>query len=114
VKIETASVPECLRCGACCFGAGERYVPVSGDDHARLGDAAEAVTQFIGNRCYMRMLDEHCAALTLTLDGRFICGVYAQRPDVCRELARAGGACQAELGAKHTQSHGAMLRVLAG
>jgi len=107
-------VPECLACGACCFGQGERYVPVSGDDHARLGELAETHTQFLGNRCYMRMVDGHCAALRLGADGRFVCGVYAQRPQTCRDLARGGGACRAELESKHVVAQRALLQVLTG
>ncbi|MFT3922752.1 MAG: YkgJ family cysteine cluster protein [Myxococcales bacterium] len=109
----TEAWPECLRCGACCFGDGERYVPVTGDDHARLGDNAEALTVFIGNRCYMRMEQGHCAALQLTRDGAFICSVYPQRPETCRELARGGAACQAELQHKSERSQRALLHVLA-
>jgi len=85
---------------------------VSGDDHARLGDAAEGLTQFIGNRCFMRMEDGHCAALQLTPDGRFVCSVYEQRPETCRELARGGPACRAELEHKQARSQRALLRVI--
>lgn len=95
-----ATTPECLRCGACCFSASDRYVPVTGDDHRRLGDEADDRTQFLGNRCFMRMVDSHCAALLLTADGRFVCQVYELRPDVCRTLARASPSCLAELSLK--------------
>jgi Fe-S-cluster containining protein len=108
----TETLPACLRCGACCFGAGPRYVPVSGDDHARLGDEAERLTLFIENRCYMRMHQGHCAALAVRRDGSFFCGAYAQRPKVCRELARGSGECQAELFQKRDTSQRALLRVL--
>jgi Fe-S-cluster containining protein len=106
------ALPECLVCGACCFGQGQRYVPVSGDDHARLGEHAEVYTQFIGNRCYMRMHEGHCAALHLAEDGRFVCQVYATRPSTCRELARGEGACRAELEQKHAVAASAHLYAL--
>ena len=106
------ALPECLTCGACCFGQGERYVPVSGDDHARLGELAEQYTQFIGNRCYMRMHAGHCAALHIGHDGRFACQVYALRPTTCRELARGEGACRAELSQKRDLAVRAHLHVL--
>lgn len=106
------ALPECLMCGACCFGQGERYVPVSGDDHARLGEQAEHYTQFIGNRCYMRMHAGHCAALHVGEDGRFVCQVYALRPTTCRELARGEGACHAELEQKRDLAVRAQLHVL--
>jgi Fe-S-cluster containining protein len=86
----------CLECGACCFSTSEDYVPVTGDDHARLGDAAEAVTRFTGNRCFMRMEASHCAALKI-VGRRYVCSVYEDRPEVCRELLRGSPACQAEL-----------------
>jgi uncharacterized protein len=92
--------PDCVHCGACCFSPSERYVQVSGDDHARLGDAAEMLTQFIGHRCYMRMESGHCAALQVRTDGTFLCSVYEQRPSLCRELARGGPACDVEREAK--------------
>ena len=110
--MDPTSTPECLRCGACCFGDGERYVPVTGDDHARLGDAAEVFTVFIGNRCFMRMEAGHCAALELTADGRFVCSVYPTRPETCRELARGGAACHAEFEQKHVRSQRALLHIL--
>lgn len=108
-----AHTPPCLTCGACCFGTSDRYVPVSGDDHARLADGAERRTQFIGNRCFMRMHQGHCAALELSQDGRFVCSVYQQRPQVCRDLARGEASCQAELLQKRALSQSALLRVLA-
>jgi uncharacterized protein len=107
-----AATPECLSCGACCFGRIERYVAVSGDDHARLGAAADALTVFLDNRCYMRMHDGHCAALRVESEGRFVCSVYEQRPSVCRELARGGPACAAERAQKHERARAALLPLL--
>lgn len=107
-----AAVPDCLRCGACCFGRSARYVAVTGDDHTRLGDAAEALTVFVGNRCFMRMEDGRCAALRVHAEGRFACAVYEQRPSVCRELARGGPACAAERARKREQAQAALLPLL--
>lgn len=93
------AVPDaCTECGACCHGEGPRYLPVSGDDHQRLGDAAEDLTQFIGNRCYLRLVDGHCVALQLDVQGRaFSCAVYEQRPTPCRALERGSAQCLAVL-----------------
>jgi Fe-S-cluster containining protein len=107
----TETTPECLTCGACCFGDGERYIPVSGDDHARLGDDAETLSVFLGNRCYMRMHAGRCAALEPRADGSFFCGVYERRPSVCRELARGSGACEAERLRKRERSQAALLQL---
>jgi uncharacterized protein len=92
-----ADAPECLSCGACCFSSLETYVRVTGADYARLGEHAETLVCFDGNRAYLRMLDGHCAALHI--DGttrRFVCSVYEVRPATCRELERGGGACAGE------------------
>ena len=49
----SGGVPECMACGACCFSTLPEYVRVFGSDWDRMGDEARALTQFIGNRCYM-------------------------------------------------------------
>jgi len=91
-----ANVPECTRCGACCFSQLETYVRVTGDDYERLGEAAPSVSHFVGNRCYMHMHDGHCAQLSIAASGEFWCGLYERRPDVCRTLERGSAACEAE------------------
>jgi Fe-S-cluster containining protein len=95
------TVPECLSCGTCCFSTLETYVRVTGEDHARLGERAEALTTFVGNRAYMRMTDGHCAALRVDPEaGRFVCTVYEARPSTCRELERGSPECLGELATK--------------
>jgi len=89
--------PGCLDCGACCFSELANYVRVDGADHARLGAQAEDLTHFDGNRCYMNMAEGHCAALVLELlTGQFVCSIYEQRPNTCRDLERASPACRGE------------------
>ena len=96
-----ADAPECLECGACCFSNLERYVRVTGDDHKRLGDRAEELARFDGNRAYMRMAEGHCIALIVSQTTRHLtCSAYAIRPDVCRTLARSSSACLAEIQTK--------------
>jgi Fe-S-cluster containining protein len=90
------AVPDCQDCGACCHADTPRYVRVSGDDYARLGDDAASMTVFEGNRCYMRMHEGHCASLVRAPSGRFACGSYATRPEPCRDLERGSTACDAE------------------
>jgi Fe-S-cluster containining protein len=85
-------------------------VRVTGDDHARLGEAAERLTQFIGNRCYMRMEAGRCAALEITADGRYVCTVYPNRPATCRDLERGGPACEAERARKAERARLPLLR----
>ncbi len=96
---------DCTACGACCFAAARgavRYVPVTGDDHARLGDHADELVVFEGIRAWMRMTEDgRCAALRVAASPpRFTCAVYPQRPAACRELERGSPECLGELARK--------------
>lgn len=94
-------VPACLDCGTCCFSALLDYVPVTGDDHARMGDRADELTHFSGNRVFMTMADGHCGALRLIVGtAQFVCDAYAIRPFTCRDLTRGESACLGELETK--------------
>jgi Fe-S-cluster containining protein len=106
----------CLECGTCCFSNLEASVRVTGDDHQRLGDAADELVNFVGNRAYMRLADGHCAALRIELEGRFVCTVYETRPDACRDLERASPNCAGELFTKagRAQTRLVQLRTAAG
>jgi uncharacterized protein len=91
--------PKCLSCGACCFSTAEHYVPVTGDDYARLGADAETWVQWNNNHAFMRMTAGHCAALRIesTPTGRqFVCALYERRPQTCRILARGSPQCEAD------------------
>jgi uncharacterized protein len=102
--LTAAEAPPCLSCGTCCFSRLASYVRVEGRDHARLGDRADELTVFMGIRCYMKMLEGHCAALVVDeVNHRFVCGVYESRPAVCRELERGSPACQGEILSKGTR-----------
>jgi Fe-S-cluster containining protein len=95
------AVPECLRCGTCCFSTSEEYVRVTGEDFARLGELAGALVAWSGNRAFMQMRDGHCAALQLDpAAGAFVCTVYARRPQICRDLERGSPECEGELATK--------------
>lgn len=80
------------------------FVRVTGDDWARLGDDAERVAHFVGNRAFMRMRGGHCAALEVrrSQDGApdFFCTLYERRPQICRDLARGSPECDGEIAAK--------------
>jgi Fe-S-cluster containining protein len=95
---ENAGAPPCLGCGTCCFGDGPLYLRISGDDHARLGDDADHLVFFDGNRAYMRMAEAgHCAALSIdAAQHMFSCSIYERRPTTCRTLERGSAACEAE------------------
>jgi hypothetical protein len=94
----------CLSCGVCCFSRLETFVRVSGADWARLGDAAERVAHFIGNRAYLKMHDGHCAALEIRTGAggsrEYFCTVYDRRPQICHDLDRGSPQCEGELALK--------------
>jgi uncharacterized protein len=96
--------PNCRSCGVCCFSPSPTYVRVTGDDWARLGAGAERLARFVGHRAFMRMRDGRCIALEVkrTAEGRadFFCSIYAQRPQLCRELERGSPECAGELANK--------------
>lgn len=77
------------------------FVRVTGDDWTRLGDRADALAHFIGNRAFMRMTAGHCAALEVNSnqDGApdYFCTIYERRPQICRDLARGSPECEAVL-----------------
>ncbi len=98
---ENHSLPECLACGTCCFSQLPEYVRVSGDDYGRLGESAEDLVVFHGNRAFMRMHAGHCAALHVDAESAtFACTVYADRPQTCRDLERGSSACDGERATK--------------
>ncbi len=98
---ENHSLPGCLACGTCCFSQLPEYVRVSGDDYGRLGERAEDLVVFHGNRAFMRMRDGHCAALRVDLpSASFACTVYEERPQACRDLERGSSACEGERATK--------------
>lgn len=87
----------CTSCGACCFFDPPDYLRVLNIDYERLGERANALTQLIEGRTYMRQEGGHCIALCIEPDGAFLCSIYEDRPDVCRSLERGSGLCRAEV-----------------
>lgn len=67
-----------------------------------MGDDAEKLAHFIGNKAYMRMSPAgHCAALRVEREtGRFFCTAYEKRPETCRALGRGSPECLGELAEK--------------
>lgn len=108
---EAPELPECLACGACCFSNLETYARLTGADYARLGERAEVYTQFVGNRCYLRLVDGHCAALLIDRErGLFPCAIYADRPEICRSLQRGSPVCLGERATKAGRPQAALGR----
>ena len=106
----TALTPACLGCGTCCFSKLTDYVRVDGADYARLGERADELTLFVGNRCYMKMFEGHCASLVIDSETeRFVCSLYETRPQTCRDLERASPQCSAEIHTKGERPAAALL-----
>jgi len=96
-EIVPDTFPDCIACGACCFSPLPTYLRIDGDDHERLGDDADALAHFIGDRCYMRIDDGRCAALVVDEKGpRFLRSIYEKRPSTCRELEPGSPVCRGE------------------
>ncbi len=94
-------LPACTSCGTCCFSTLPEYIRVFGCDWERMDEEARALTSFIGNRCYMRIKDGHCAALVIDPGQMlFLCSIYEMRPDCCRSLDRGSGSCLGEIETK--------------
>jgi len=94
---ETFPPADCRPCGRCCFSELPEYVRVFGIDRDRMDDRAASFTEFIGNKCFMRMEGGRCTALVIDPVARtFVCSIYEMRPDVCRSLERGTGQCRAD------------------
>ena len=75
---------------------------MTGDDWERLGDDADRLAHFIGNRAFMKITLHHCAALSGDREGgAFVCSIYERRPQVCRDLERGSPGCEGEIDTKH-------------
>ena len=101
---------DCLFCGVCCFSTLDTYIRVTGADWDRMGDDAERLAHFIGNKAYMKLSPAgHCAALRVEREtGRFFCTAYEKRPETCRALGRGSPECLGELAEKSSRPTDAM------
>jgi hypothetical protein len=90
---------------------------VTGDDHARLGDAAEELVTWLGNTAFLRLVPtdgqaalHRCVALSFDVEREaFSCSIYERRPQVCRDLQRGSPACHGELAAKADRPRRALI-----
>jgi Fe-S-cluster containining protein len=86
---------DCVACGRCCHH-GPRTVHLLEDDERRMGQALlERFTKLEARPPGFRFLENdgaRCAALDVSIPGRFPCRVYDVRPDDCR-LVEPGSPC---------------------
>ena len=98
---------DCQRCGVCCFSPSPEYVWVTGYDWTRLGNEADRLAHFIGNRAFMKMHAGHCVALEISRraggETAYSCSIYERRPEICRALERGSPECLGELETKSEQ-----------
>lgn len=103
------TIPDCLSCGACCFGGHARYVRLFDEDLNR--DLPPEAVIRIEDRHYMVMEGGHCAQLCPGGDGAMRCGVYERRPTACR--AFRAGSFECSMARKHRGAEAAEVRARA-
>lgn len=82
----------CLRCGACCAAFRVAFHWSQAQPHAPDGPPAELVAPLRVHEVAMRGTDgppQRCVALVGIVGTAAHCGIYANRPPPCRELAPA-------------------------
>ena len=101
-----ASALDCRSCGACCVGDlddGTGFAHVSASDVVRMSRHARSrlERQHVGGEAYLSTptiatdeLGKSCAFLRGTPGKRCSCGIYATRPDVCRDFRPGGPGCR--------------------
>ncbi len=95
--------PDCQVCARCCFADSALHVQVFEVDLERMTEATRALVDRSGPYAFMRFDEGYCVALRCdTATGHFACGIYQERPDVCRSLERGSSGCKHE----HTEKSG--------
>ena len=78
---------DCLGCGRCCAHP-PASVQLAGLDERRMSPRRLALYTEELERSpfsrFMKNVDERCAALDVSVPGRYPCAVYEERPDGCR------------------------------
>lgn len=104
-------VYDCVTCGACCYNPDDNrdleyvdYVEI--DPHERIMKKPDLVRRLVvldsKLRPHMRLSHLHrCAALTGRLGEKVGCGIYRERPQMCRDFEAGSKACK-----KHRKERG--------
>jgi Fe-S-cluster containining protein len=104
-----AAPTDCTTCGCCCFSTEADYIRLFAADEARMDAQALMLTVLTPKGRVMRFAVGRCAALDNDLElGRYRCRIYSARPDCCRWLERASGACLAQIDEKQAARRGAL------
>jgi Fe-S-cluster containining protein len=87
---------DCVACGRCCHH-GPRTVHLLEADDARMPDALLRRLTVLDERPpgwrFMRNDGTRCAALDVSVPGRYPCAVYDARPDDCRIVEPGSPSC---------------------
>jgi Fe-S-cluster containining protein len=92
---------DCVACGRCCHH-GPSTVHLLDTDEARMlahpggDDVLRRLTVVDGRGPgwrFVKNTGERCAALDVSVPGRFPCSIYPMRPDDCRIVEPASPAC---------------------
>jgi Fe-S-cluster containining protein len=83
----------CLACGACCMSYRVSFYWAEAGQRGLPGVLTEQLNPFMSCMAGTNCKQPHCAALQQSADGAFLCRVYAQRPDPCREVQIGDDKC---------------------
>jgi uncharacterized protein len=87
---------DCVACGRCCHH-GPETVSLLESDEARMSEATlRALTVVMDRPPYFRFLrnDGHrCGGLDTSVEGRYPCGIYIERPQGCRDVEPGSPCC---------------------
>ncbi|MBK7398753.1 MAG: YkgJ family cysteine cluster protein [Myxococcales bacterium] len=87
---------DCVACGRCCHHP-PHTVSVLESDEARMGEeTVRRLTVLLDRPPFFRFVvnaGEHCGALDVSVPGAFPCGIYAVRPEGCREVEPGSPCC---------------------
>ncbi len=92
-----APVPDCLTCGACCtylFVIGVK--PVDNVPPETIWNVTDESGEVIIDSYLKRDAETlYCTALEPTADGKMPCGIYENRPSICRKFEAGSDKCHA-------------------
>jgi uncharacterized protein len=87
---------DCVACGRCCHH-GPSTVHLLEPDDARMGPLLIAKYTVLDRRPpgwrFVKNTGERCAALDVSIPGRYPCAIYERRPEDCRIVEAGSPAC---------------------
>jgi Fe-S-cluster containining protein len=90
---DTSTNP-CLSCGACCMTYRVSFYWAEADARGLPAALTERVNAHLSCMAGTNAKAPRCAALRTEPGGEVACGVYAQRPEPCREVQIGDAKCR--------------------